>query len=98
MKRAGWCKLDEHKLIREQERGRLAKQILDNPLWSEAWEKYLDSVWNSWTHTAPEDVNARERAFITFHVAKQVRAEIIDLLMTGKLAEKAMEDSRDGNR
>lgn len=82
---------DEHKLIAERERGHLAKQIIDSPIWDEAWELYIDGIWNSWRNTEPNDTEARERAYVALHVAAQVRKHITNTLTTGKMAEQALE-------
>ena len=90
--------MDENKLINEQNRAHLAKQIEDNPVWIDAWERYIDGIWNSWKNTAPDDVAARERAYIALKVAASVRKEIRQVIVTGKMAEQVLGDLNERTR
>ena len=88
--------MDEHKLIRERKRAHLAKQLLDNPVWQEAWTRYEENL-----RGHMEDPASSDEVVLTAHkalvVLKRVKRHIESTIDTGKMAEMELERSKDGN-
>lgn len=85
---------DESKLRHELDRAVLAKQIMDNPLWVEAWDAVRDRCLSTWEGgTTPEQ---REEAWQTLRVAKKVRRAFEQVIQTGQLAERQLEELNNG--
>lgn len=91
-----WCnRLDEHKLIRERERAALAQQILENPIWQEAWEGYSSNLRAHMESAASSDDVVLE-AHKALVVLKRVRKHIEQAVETGRMADLQLERSKDG--
>ena len=71
-----------------------AKQILENPLFKESFDKlrklYQDSLFN----TGVKEQDTREKLWLAYNVVNKVEQHFIELLDTGKLATKQLEDFR----
>jgi hypothetical protein len=71
-----------------------AKQLLENPLFKESFDKlrklYQDSLFN----TGVKEQDTREKLWLAYNVVNKVEQHFIELLDTGKLATKQLEDFR----
>ena len=80
-------------LTEESQRGVFAKQVIENPIWQEAWEKYETNI-RAWIEdpNTPDDVvlQARQRLLLL----RQVKRDVQKVMETGLLAETEMERIR----
>ena len=71
-----------------------AKQLLENPLFKESFDKlrklYQDSLFN----TGVKEQDTIEKLWLAYNVVNKVEQHFIELLDTGKLATKQLEDFR----
>ena len=71
-----------------------AKQLLENPIFKESFDKlrklYQDSLFN----TGVKEQDTREKLWLAYNVVNKVEQHFIELLDTGKLATKQLEDFR----
>lgn len=84
------------KLIAERERGQLAKAIENNPLWKESLDAYVDALWKKWMGANASDLNALQEIHVEARCVEKIRKGIHQILVTGKLAEQALESIKDG--
>jgi hypothetical protein len=82
------------KLQQEVSQANKAKQLLENPLFKESFDKlrklYQDSLFN----TGVKEQDTREKLWLAYNVVNKVEQHFIELLDTGKLATKQLEDFR----
>jgi hypothetical protein len=75
-------------------RSEKARQILDNQVFKESIEKlkklYTDSLFN----TGVNENETREKLYLAYHIVQKVEQNIQEVLDTGKLAKKQLEDYR----
>jgi hypothetical protein len=77
----------------EIKRGHLAKQIIDNPLWSEFFETARDRISESWEKsTSPE---YREDLWRYLQVLRTAEKHMRTALETGQLAEMALAEMQE---
>jgi hypothetical protein len=71
-----------------------ARQLLDNPLFKEALDElkklYAESLFN----TGAKEQDTREKLWLAYNVVGKVEQHIKEILDTGKLAKKQLEDFR----
>lgn len=71
-----------------------AKQLFENPLFKESFDRlrklYQDSLFN----TGVKEQDTREKLWLAYNVVNKVEQHFIELLDTGKLATKQLEDFR----
>ena len=60
----------------EVERGRRAKELLENPMLVESVEKLKARYLEEWTKTVPGDVEGRERLFQAYKMVDQICAHL----------------------
>ena len=84
----------EGKLQKELTQANKAKQLFDNPLLKESFEKlkklYADSLFN----TGAKETETREKLWLAYNVVGKVEQNLLEMIDTGKLAEKQLEDFR----
>ena len=84
----------EAKLQQEVSQANRAKQLFENPLFKESFDKlrklYQDSLFN----TGVKEQDTREKLWLAYNVVNKVEQHFIELLDTGKLATKQLEDFR----
>lgn len=91
--------MDEHKLIQERERAQLAKQLTDNPLWSEFFDEAEQRLIAMWKDSASPEL--REDAWRYTKLLVQMKKFMEQALITGQMAEIAlaeMQEKEDGGR
>ena len=75
-------------------RSEKARQILDNQVFKESIEKlkklYTDSLFNTGVH----ENETRDKLYLAYHIVQKVEQNIQEVLDTGKLAKKQLEDYR----
>tara|TARA_S200002703_G_scaffold53740_1_gene46469 strand:- start:299 stop:592 length:294 start_codon:yes stop_codon:yes gene_type:complete len=84
----------EGKLQKELTQANKAKQLFDNPLLKESFEKlkklYADSLFN----TGAKETETREKLWLAYNVVGKVEQNLLEIIDTGKLANKQLEDFR----
>tara|TARA_Y100001936_G_C15904811_1_gene575250 strand:- start:648 stop:941 length:294 start_codon:yes stop_codon:yes gene_type:complete len=87
-------KEQEGKLQQEISQSNKAKQLFENPLVKEAFDKlrklYQDSLFN----TGVNEESTREKLWLAYNIVNKVEQHFIEMIDTGKLAEKQLEDFR----
>ena len=81
---------DESKLLAERERAHLARQVIDNPVWQDAWTRYEETLKAHMLEPKSTDETvlvARQGILLM----KRVRTHIEKAMETGKLAELQLE-------
>ena len=84
----------EAKLQQEVSQANKVKQLFENPLLKESFEKlkklYAESLFN----TGAKETEAREKLWLAYNVVGKVEQNLLEILDTGKLASKQLEDYR----
>lgn len=90
---------DIHERLTERDRGAKAKQIIENPLWVEAWDKIESGLTHRWQTSQKSDADLRENIYLQLDAARAVQKYFEQLVQTGELAEMQIEQERsDGRR
>lgn len=79
-------------MTREQEsrRGEQAKRLLDDPLLQEAFATVGAALRDAWSATSDDATEERERQWLMLKLLERVRAELSQVLETGKLADRQL--------
>jgi|TARA_A100000172_G_scaffold73408_1_gene54971 hypothetical protein len=84
----------EGKLQKELTQANKAKQLFENPLLKDSFDKlkklYADSLFN----TGAKETETREKLWLAYNVVGKVEQNLLEMIDTGKLAEKQLEDFR----
>ncbi len=83
---------DELARRREREQASKAKQIVDNPLWDEAWTKLQTKLMGAWLTSETGQSERRELIYMQLRAAAEVRGHIETVLETGQLAEMQIDE------
>ena len=87
-------KSQQDKLQQEVSQANKAKQLFENPLLKESFDKlkklYAESLFN----TGAKETEAREKLWLAYNVVGKVEQNLLEILDTGKLASKQLEDFR----
>ena len=86
--------VDEHKLLRDQDRAARAQALLDNELLKEAFATLEQRYIAAWRDTGmtPQDTHARERLFQAINIVGKVHEHLNRIIDGGKLAKKQIEE------
>lgn len=71
----------------DRERAHKAKQLLDNPLWAEAWTALETGLTQSWQNTQRSDSVRRENIYFQLDAARAVKRHFEQILLTGQMIE-----------
>jgi len=71
-----------------------ARQILENQVFKESFEKLKDLYTTSLFNTGVNENETREKLWLAVHIVQKVEQNIQEVLDTGKLAKKQLEDYR----
>jgi|TARA_Y100000296_G_scaffold84601_1_gene118278 hypothetical protein len=80
--------LDEHKLIRERERGEKAKRLLENELLVEAWTNIEEKLMVEWRATGPDEMPRREDCWRTLRLLNKLESVFKTHIERGEIAVK----------
>ena len=84
----------EGKLQKELTQANKAKQLFENPLLKDSFDKlkklYADSLFN----TGAKETETREKLWLAYNVVGKVEQNLLEMIDTGKLANKQLEDFR----
>ena len=85
---------EQGKRQQEVSQSKKARKLLDNPLFKEALDElkklYAESLFN----TGAKEQETREKLWLAYNVVGKVEQHIKEILDTGKLAKKQLEDFR----
>jgi hypothetical protein len=81
-------------LNQEVRRSDKAKQILENPIFKESLEELKKLYTESLFNTGAKEQDTREKLWLAYNVVGKVEQHIKEILDTGKLATKQLEDFR----
>ena len=85
----------EHaKLQEELNQANKAKQLFENPLLKESFDKLKKLYTESLFNTGATETEAREKLWLAYNVVSKVEQNLFEILDTGKLASKQLEDYR----
>ena len=75
-------------------RSEKARQILENPIYKDSINKLKELYTNSLFNTGVNENETREKLWLAYHIVHKVEQNIQEVLDTGKLAKKQLEDYR----
>lgn len=71
-----------------------ARQILENPVFKDSIDKLKTLYSTSLFNTGVNENETREKLWLAYHIVQKVEQNIQEILDTGKLAKKQLEDFR----
>jgi hypothetical protein len=85
---------DQAKLQSEVSRSEKARLGLSNPIFVEAIENLKKLYSQSLLNTGVNEQDAREKLWLAYQVVQKVEQHFTEIMETGKLAKKQLEDFR----
>ena len=82
------------KLQQELSQSNKAKQLFENPLLKESFDKLKKLYTESLFNTGATETEAREKLWLAYNIVGKVEQHIQEISDTGKLAKKQLEDFR----
>jgi ABC-type thiamine transport system ATPase subunit len=77
-------------LEQESRRGEQARRLLEDPLLQEAFSVIDAALRDAWVTTVDDAPDERERLWLMLKLLGRVRAQIVNVLETGKLADEQL--------
>ena len=84
----------EGKLNQEITQANKAKQLFENPLLKDSFDKLRKLYSESLFNTGAIETDAREKLWLAYNVVNKVEQNLLEMIDTGKLASKQLEDYR----
>jgi len=85
---------EQNKLQQELNQANKAKQLFENPLLKESFDKLKKLYTESLFNTGATEIEAREKLWLAYNVVSKVEQNLLEMIDTGKLAAKQLEDYR----
>ena len=85
---------EQDKLNQELSQANKAKQLFDNPLLQESFQKLRELYSNSLLNTGASENETREKLWLAYQMVGKVEQNLIEMIDTEKLASKQLEDFR----
>ena len=85
---------EQNKLQQELNQANKAKQLFENPLLKESFDKLKKLYTESLFNTGATETEAREKFWLAYNIVSKVEQNLFEILDTGKLASKQLEDYR----
>ncbi len=82
------------KLQKEVSQANKAKQLFENPLLKESFDKLKKLYSESLFNTGAKETETREKLWLAYNVIGKVEQNLLEMIDTGKLATKQLEDYR----
>ena len=82
------------KLNQEVRQANKAKQLFENPLLKESFDKLKKLYSESLFNTGAKETETREKLWLAYNVVGKVEQNLLEIIDTGKLASKQLEDFR----
>lgn len=78
---------DESKLQQAATKGQRAKQLLEDPLFVEAFDTLEKQLIEAWISSHPRDAIGRENAHRMIHAHRKVKDLLLNCMANGRVAE-----------
>ena len=85
---------EQAKLQEELNQANKAKQLFENPLLKDSFDKLKKLYSESLFNTGATETEAREKLWLAYNIVSKVEQNLFEILDTGKLASKQLEDYR----
>ena len=85
---------EQAKLQQEVHQSNKAKDLFDNPLVKESFDKLKNLYSTSLLNTGANETDTREKLWLAYNIVGKVEQHLQEILDTGKLASKQLEDFR----
>ena len=82
------------KLNQEVSQANKAKQLFENPLLKDSFDKLKKLYSESLFNTGAKETETREKLWLAYNIVSKVEQNLFEILDTGKLASKQLEDYR----
>jgi hypothetical protein len=76
----------------EVQRGEQAKELLDNPLFVESYDKIEAEIKAAWEASPVRDVEGREKLYQMLMIARKFKAHFESVVNTGKMARRTLSE------
>ncbi len=86
--------MDKDKLQEEVSQSNKAKQLFENPLLQESFDKLKKAYQESLFSTGVKEQETREMLWLAYNIVGKVEQNLKEVIDTGKLASKQLEDFR----
>jgi hypothetical protein len=81
-------------LLREVSRARQAQEVMDNPLFQEAFNSLQEQLRREWESSPARDTEGRERIWLAVNLLGKVRQHLEQTMQTGSMARMQLEQQR----
>jgi|TARA_R100001377_G_scaffold56983_1_gene33967 hypothetical protein len=85
---------EQAKLQQEINQSNKVKDLLNNPLLQESFDKLKNLYSTSLLNTGANETETREKLWLAYNIVGKVEHHLQEILDTGKLATKQLEDFR----
>ncbi len=85
---------EQDKLNQELNQANKAKQLFQDPLLKDSFNKLRKLYSESLFNTGANETDAREKLWLAYNVVNKVEQNLLEIIDTGKLASKQLEDYR----
>ena len=85
---------EQAKLQQEVNQSNKAKDLFDNPLVKESFDKLKNLYSTSLLNTGANEVDTREKLWLAYNIVGKVEQNLQEVIDTGKLASKQLEEFR----
>lgn len=85
---------DEQQIVRELSRAQRAREVLDNPLYQEAFAGLRDQLRQEWEISPARDTEGRERLWLAINLLGKVEQHLNQAVQTGRMARMELEQKR----
>ena len=85
---------EQAKLQQEVSQSNKASELLNDPLLKESFNKLKNLYSTSLLNTGANETETREKLWLAFNIVGKVEQNLQEILDTGKLASKQLEDFR----
>ena len=85
---------EQDKLNQELTQANKAKQLFENPLLKDSFDKLRKLYSESLFNTGAIEADAREKLWLAHNIVSKVEQNLLEMIDTGKLASKQLEDYR----
>lgn len=75
---------------REIQRGERAEQILNDPIFVEAFEETKQELVSQWENSPARDVEGREKLWLSLKLLQKVHGQLSSVMETGQLAKASL--------
>ena len=70
-----------------------ARNLLNDPLYKEAFKKLEEEINNTWYNSSVKDVESREQLWLSLRLLERLRLHLTSIVESGEMAKKLKEYS-----